>query len=46
MPPQGAPQPGAQAPKPMTPQDQQALQWAMANPQDPRAQAIRQKLGQ
>jgi hypothetical protein len=29
----------------MTPQDQQAMAWAKANPQDPRAKAILQKLG-
>jgi hypothetical protein len=30
----------------MSAQDQQALQWAMDNPQDPRADAIRRRLGQ
>lgn len=29
----------------LSPQDQQALNWVQANPQDPRAQAIRQRLG-
>lgn len=29
----------------MTAQDQQALQWANSNPNDPRAKAIKQKLG-
>jgi hypothetical protein len=29
----------------MSPQDQQALQWARSNPQDPRSRAILQKLG-
>lgn len=33
------------APRQMTPQDQQAMAWARANPQDPRAKAILQKLG-
>lgn len=39
----GAPQaqPGAQ----LSPQDQQALAWAKANPNDPRATAILQRLG-
>ncbi len=31
--------------KEMTAQDQQALQWANSNPNDPRAKAIKQKLG-
>lgn len=47
-PPQPLPQvapPQPQAPRQMTPQDQQALQWARSNPQDPRAQAILKKLG-
>lgn len=30
----------------LSPQDQQALDWANQNPDDPRSQAIRQKLGQ
>lgn len=30
----------------LSPQDTQALQWAQANPNDPRAVAIRQRLGQ
>lgn len=29
----------------INPQDQQALQWAKANPNDPRAAAILQRLG-
>lgn len=38
--------PGAVAtPKPMSPQDQQALSWAQANPNDPRAAAIKKRLG-
>jgi hypothetical protein len=38
---------GPQANKPpMNPQDAAALQWANANPGDPRAAAIRQRLGQ
>lgn len=33
------------APRTLSPQDQQALDWANANPNDPRAAAIRQRLG-
>ena len=29
----------------MSPQDQEAMQWAQSNPQDPRAKAIMQRLG-
>lgn len=36
---------GAEA-RQLSPQDQQALDWANANPQDPRSQAIKQRLGQ
>jgi hypothetical protein len=42
---------GTQAPNPapqaqqLSPTDQQALQWARSNPQDPRSRAILQKLG-
>jgi hypothetical protein len=39
-----APSPQA-GPKQLSPQDQQAAAWAQANPNDPRAAAIRQKLG-
>lgn len=35
----------AGAPPALSPEDQQALEWATANPSDPRAAAIRQKLG-
>jgi hypothetical protein len=38
----GAPAPTAPA---MSPQDAQALEWANSNPSDPRAAAIRQRLG-
>lgn len=33
-------------PKVVSPQDQQALQWANANPADPRSAAIKKRLGQ
>ena len=33
------------APAPLSPEDQQALDWAKSNPNDPRAAAIRQRLG-
>lgn len=38
-------QPGAAQSQQLSPQDQQALEWAQANPQDPRADKIMQKLG-
>jgi hypothetical protein len=41
--PAASPQQPAQ--RQMSPQDQQALQWARSNPQDPRSRAILQKLG-
>ena len=43
----GRQEPSAAAPKPpkLTPQDQEALKWANANPKDPRAAAIKQQLG-
>lgn len=43
--PVAAPAPVPHVPRVMSPQDQQALQWAQANPNDPRAAAIRAKLG-
>ncbi len=41
---QAQPQAPAQ-PRLLTPQDQQAVQWAKANPNDPRSKAILQRLG-
>lgn len=41
---QGSPQASADTTAPVD-EDQAALQWAKQNPQDPRAQAIMQKLG-
>jgi len=35
---------GSQQSRPMSPQDAQAMQWAQMNPNDPRAQAIFQRL--
>lgn len=35
----------APAPKELSPQDAQAMEWAKANPNDPRSAAIRQRLG-
>jgi hypothetical protein len=36
---------GGDAPPPMSAEDKQALDWANANPKDPRAAAIKQRLG-
>lgn len=36
---------GEQAPRALAPADQQALDWANANPKDPRAAQIKQRLG-
>jgi hypothetical protein len=46
-PPAGAAPPAAGAPpaKTFSPQDQQAIDWATANPSDPRAAAIKKRLG-
>jgi hypothetical protein len=41
----GGAKPVAKTTKKLAPDDQQALDWATANPQDPRAVKIRQKLG-
>jgi hypothetical protein len=41
MPSRGGPQPTSQ----LSPMDQQALEWARSNPKDPRAAAIKQRLG-
>lgn len=38
-------QPGQQPQNARSPQDQQALEWASANPNDPRAAAIKKRLG-
>lgn len=42
---QGGEQPSVQPTKQLSAQDQQAMQWAKANPTDPRAAKIRQRLG-
>lgn len=41
----GGDAPTANNPTPTSPQDQQALEWANANPNDPRAKQILQRLG-
>lgn len=41
----GAEQPAGAAPRALAPADQQALDWANANPKDPRAAQIKQRLG-
>lgn len=42
----GKPRADASTKPPASPQDAQALQWANANPKDPRAAQIKQRLGQ
>ena len=39
------PAPGDKTPRPMSAQDKQALNWATANPKDPRSAQIKQRLG-
>lgn len=39
------PAPGDKTPRPMSAQDKQALEWANANPKDPRSTQIKQRLG-
>jgi hypothetical protein len=39
------PSPGDKSPKSLSPQDKQALDWANANPKDPRSAKIKQRLG-
>jgi hypothetical protein len=39
------PAPGDKTPRPMSTQDKQALEWANANPKDPRSAQIKQRLG-
>jgi hypothetical protein len=39
------PAPGGKVPKPLSPKDKQALDWANANPKDPRSAKIKQRLG-
>jgi hypothetical protein len=39
------PAPGGKTPRPMSTQDKQALEWANANPKDPRSAQIKQRLG-
>jgi len=39
------PAPGGKAPKLLSPKDKQALDWANANPKDPRSAKIKQRLG-
>jgi hypothetical protein len=44
-PPAGSPAPSAAPQRQLSPQDQAALDWANAHPQDPRSEKIKQRLG-